>query len=202
MTATGVAAQQDPFLQSNPMPFSAGTAEGAPVATPFVTLDQEALFLNSQYGQRIQADLERQRNDLATENREIGAELIAEEQDLTAKRKTLTAQEFAPLAAAFDDKVQKIRTDQERKSQTIQQMLETERQNFLQQLGPVLADLMRERGAIALIDRKAVLLAIEDVDITQAAIEAMDAHLQAESLQDDPELTPIPTETDPAPDSE
>lgn len=168
-----VHAQQSPIVPGN------SDAASGPLVfqTPFVTLDQDLLFLRSQYGRRIQMDLEAQRTDLATENSKIGSQLIAEELELTERRKELSAQEFLPLANAFDQKVQKIRSEQEGKSQALQQRLEAERKAFRGLLGPVLADLMRARGALALIDRQAVLLAADEVDITDEAIAAMDAKL-------------------------
>ncbi len=151
---------------------------GAPsAARPIVTLDREALFRRSAYGQRLQRDLERDSEALAAENRRIEAELIAEEQALTERRSALPPAEFADLAQAFDVKVQAIRDTQDRKARGLQQRLEEGQQRFLSSIGPILADLMRSRQASLLLDANAVLIAIEGVDITESAIAAVDARL-------------------------
>lgn len=146
-------------------------------AAPILTLDQEALFRGTAFGQRVQEDLARDSSALAAENRRIEGELIAEEQRLTERRSDLSAADFAPLARAFDARVQAIRAEQAQKSQRLQQRLEQERQAFLSRVGPILGQLMSDRGAVALLDAQAILLAFEGVDITRDAIDAVDRDL-------------------------
>ncbi|WP_238547745.1 OmpH family outer membrane protein [Meridianimarinicoccus roseus] len=142
-----------------------------------VTLDQEALFLQSAFGRRVTRELERDRDALAAENRRIESELIAEERALIDQRAALPASDFAPLADAFDRKVQQIREEQDRKGRALQIQLDRHRQRFLAEIGPVLTDLLSERGAQVLLDRAAVLISVEGIDITGAAIAAIDARL-------------------------
>jgi Skp family chaperone for outer membrane proteins len=158
-------------------------AGGGPVAAQgpaplaVATLDQEALFLNSAFGRRVTGELERDRDALTEENRAIETELIAEERALIDQRAALPPDEFAPLAEAFDAKVERIRTEQDRKGRALQVQFEEARQRFLSEVGPVLTDLLRARGAQVLLDRGAVLISVEGVDITAAAIAAIDARL-------------------------
>lgn len=141
------------------------------------TLDQEALFLQSDFGQRVTRDLESDRDALAAENRSIEAELIAEERALIDQRAALPAADFAVLADAFDRKVQGIREEQDRKGRALQIQLDDHRTRFLTEIGPVLTDLLRARGAQVLLDRGAVLIAVDGVDITSAAIDEINARL-------------------------
>ncbi|MFV0245580.1 MAG: OmpH family outer membrane protein [Qingshengfaniella sp.] len=164
------------------------TAPAAPAA-PFqiLTLDQDLLFLRSDFGQRLQRDLEQARDELAGENRRIEADLVAEERDLTAQRDQMTAAAFAPLAAAFDDRVQRIRREQETKSDDLQRQLDDARKAFVGAIGPVLADLARRHRASVIIDRTAILLALEGVDVTAEAVALINERLgdgTAETGQD------------------
>jgi Skp family chaperone for outer membrane proteins len=145
--------------------------------TPFVTVDQERLFLQSAFGQDLQQELETARADLSAENRRIEAELIAEERDLTDRRADLDPASFTELAEAFDAKVQLFRLQQDRKSAMLQERLDDARQTFLNEIGPVLVELLRERGAVAILDRNAVLLAFEGLDITEDALALIDRRL-------------------------
>ncbi|QDY69331.1 OmpH family outer membrane protein [Qingshengfaniella alkalisoli] len=142
-----------------------------------LTLDQDALFLQSAFGQRVQEELIERREALAAENRRIEAELVAEEQSLTERRQQLPPSDFAALATAFDEKVQRIRSERDEKSRDLQAYLETERQTFLDHAGPILARLLQERGGRVLIDRQAILMSLEGVDITQEAIAEIDSEL-------------------------
>jgi Skp family chaperone for outer membrane proteins len=165
-----------------------------PAPLSVATLNQDALFLQSAFGQRLQHELEAERDAIAAENRKIEAELVAEEKTLTEQRKTLSPAEFSPRAQAFDDKVEALRKEQDAKARALQQKLDRERQRFLKVVGPVLADLLRSRGAQVLLDSNAVLIAVEGVDITPAAIAAIDAR-----IGDGSDLDPGDTSDDAAP---
>ena len=69
------------------------------VPAPFLTLDQDRLFSESAFGKRVAAELDSRSQALATENREIEAELYAEEQALTdcARRCRPTSSAPAPM---------------------------------------------------------------------------------------------------------
>jgi len=162
----------------------------SPLALRVVTLDQEALFLRSEFGQRVQRDLEADRAALAAENRRIESDLIAEERELTVRRNELSAAEFAPLAATFDEKVQRIRREQDLKARGLQEQLERERQRFLEKITPVLRDVLREREAAVVLDSDAVLFAVPGLDITQTAIDAIDASIGS-GAEDGPGVPPM-----------
>lgn len=174
------------------------------VQSPVLTLNQDAIFSKSALGQRIIAELERVRAALAAENRRIETELSAEEQALTEQRPSLPAAEFAQLASEFDARVQALRASQDRKSAALQDRLAAERQNFASQVGPVLVQIARERGALVILDSTVVLMSFDVVDVTNDAIARLDAAigdgrsnlgtaLQPETpAEPDPNLRPVP----------
>lgn len=155
----------------------------AGLGSPVLTLDQDALFSGSAFGQRVQQELQRDRAALAQENRRIEAELVEEELALTQQRETTEPEEFAELANAFDRKVQQVRETQDGKSILLQQRLERERQTFLAEAGPVIATLVQRRGAYVVLDRSVILLSFEGVDITEEAIAAIDAAIGSGSSE-------------------
>jgi Skp family chaperone for outer membrane proteins len=152
---------------------------------PILTLDQDRLFLESAFGR---AALERERaasEALEAENTRIEAELIVEEQDLTDRRATLPAEEFATLAAAFDEKVERIRTEQDAKARDLVRAREEDRQSFLRAAVPVLGQLMNEKGAVAIIDKQILILSLSAVDVTDEAIAEVNAVLGPGSANPD-----------------
>lgn len=146
-------------------------------SVPFLTLDQDRVFSASLYGLRISTELEQEAAALAAENRKIELDLTREERDLTDKRPTLPADTFRTLADAFDEKVQGIRTAQDTKSRDLARRRDEERQVFFNRALPMLANLVRERGAVAILDKRAIFLAADAIDITDAAIARIDAEL-------------------------
>ncbi|MEZ5797448.1 MAG: OmpH family outer membrane protein [Paracoccaceae bacterium] len=163
---------------------------------PVLTLDQDRLFRESAWGKAALARAEEEGRRLTEENRRIDAALENEERDLTDRRATLSAAEFAPLASAFDSKVEEIRTAQEAKSRAIGRQLEEDRQRFFEAATPVLAQLLEESGAAAILSDSAVIMSLSALDITSSAIARVDTALPPP--QDDPAP---PEGADPAPDA-
>ncbi|MBK5923572.1 hypothetical protein CCR90_07205 [Rhodovulum sulfidophilum] len=153
----------------------ASAQEGRPVfVSPILTLDQDRLFEDSKAGQAVDEQLEAATAALAAENRRIEAELVAEERALTERRATLPPDQFRPLAEAFDQKVETIRATQDRKARELGQKREEKRQDFFRKALPLLAGIVRERGAVAVLARDAVVLSAGQVDITDEAIKLLD----------------------------
>lgn len=147
------------------------------VQSPVLTLDTDRLFLNSAFGRRLAREVEAESVALAAENRRIEAELAAEEQKLTDQRADTEPDVFRDLANAFDEKVRRLRREQDNKARALNSGQEKEREEFLQVAAPILEELMQESGAAVVMDRRAVFLSLTAVDITDRAIERIDASI-------------------------
>ncbi|WP_432256168.1 OmpH family outer membrane protein [Limimaricola sp. AA108-03] len=171
----------------------ADPAAPAPAQTPaaaggIVVLDTDRLFSESLFGRRLSADLQAQTEALVEENRRIEAELTAEEQDLTRRRPSMTPEAFRAEAEAFDARVQEIRRERDAKERALQQEAASGREIFLAAAGPALGQVMLERGASIILDRRAVFLSTSAVDVTDAALAAVDAAIgNGATLSADPE---------------
>jgi len=154
-------------------PLSFGQVEGPAV----VMLSQERLFSESLFGQRVQAEIEAATNALARENRQIEAALLEEEQQLTETRAGMSAEEFRPLGDEFDARVEAIRTEQNDRLRRLTSQADAARRFFVQATTPILVNLLRERGAAAVLDSRAVIYSVDGIDITDLALERIDAEL-------------------------
>jgi Skp family chaperone for outer membrane proteins len=152
-----------------------GPRSDLPQGSPILVLDQERLFTESRFGQE---SLERQRTAaevLEAENSRIEAELVAEEQELTDRRPDLAAEEFSALAQAFDEKVERIRQEQDAKVRALVETRDADRKTFLSTLVlPVLADILDRTGAVVILNKSDVMVAATAIDVTDAAITRVD----------------------------
>ncbi|MFD1914450.1 OmpH family outer membrane protein [Halodurantibacterium flavum] len=162
-----------------------GAAASAQETRPILTLHSDRLFEQSQFGQRIQEEIDGAYQELSAENRRIEAELEAEERDLTQRRSQMTPEAFRPLAEAFDAKVVEIRREQEAKSRDIASRSEEGFQAFMQVAVPVLGTLMSEHGAEVILEARSVFIAAQRVDITAEAVARID-----EAIGDGTDLAP------------
>lgn len=144
-----------------------------------LVVDRERLFTGSAFGRASIAREQAAASALEAENSKIQAELVAEEQDLTVLRKTLSAEEFTKRADAFDQKVQRIRAEQDAKARDLTKAREEDGKAFFSAVTPVFEQILKERRAAALLDKSVVILSVTTIDVTDAAIARIDEVLVA-----------------------
>ena len=150
---------------------------GSALAQAVLTVDQEALYRRSRWGQRAQMQLAAESRQVAADNDRAFATLVADEDALTAARATLSAEEFRSRAAAFDERVTAVRQERDAARQALAAGAERDRAVFYQSVAPILGRIMTERGALVVMDQRAVLISDDRIDVTAATIAAIDAEL-------------------------
>lgn len=185
--------------QAEPAP-QQGQASGGEALlprAPILTLDRERLLSETRFGRAVEAQFQQDSEVLISENLRLEQALEAEERALTDQRATLPAEEFRALAEEFDAKTEAIRAAQDAKSRAITSRRDADRQRFLQTAIPVLGDLMRETGALAIFDKEMVILSLRGVDITDEAIARIDEVLgDGAGLDAPPEAGQPPAEAE------
>lgn len=174
-TASDFAFAQTPPLSSST--FSENTRSFGVPLSGVLTLRTDVFFNESAFGRRVTQEVDAEGAVLTAENRRIEGELRDEEQQLTERRQTMAPDDFRRLADAFDQKVQEIRRVQDAKLEEINKMREDARREFLTVSLPILQEIMREAGAGAILEKSSVFLSAEAADITELAIQRIDAVL-------------------------
>ncbi len=166
----------------SPAPAQAQTARAevqAVIRSPVLTLNYEQFIAGSQMGQQMSANYEAERARLEAANAEIASQLEAEELALTKARDTMQPDAFRKAASDFDEKVQKIRQERRDAETILARKRDDLRSRFEQAAVPVLSALMREAGAAVILEVRSTVLSLEQVDITDLAIQRLDAAFAA-----------------------
>jgi Skp family chaperone for outer membrane proteins len=169
------------------------------IRSPVLSLDQDRMFALSDFGQRFEAELQADGSLLEAENRRIEAELEAEEKDLTARRPSISADAFRALADAFDDKVQRIRTEQTAKARALGERTEQAQRQFIEAARPVLEKMMVDAGAVVIIDPRSVVMSRAAIDVTDEAIRRINANIGDGRARSRPQQPDPDTADEPAP---
>jgi Skp family chaperone for outer membrane proteins len=140
-------------------------------------LDQESLFIETEWGKNILNNVENKVTELAAENRLIESELKQEELNLTKARKNTAKLEFDILAFKFDKKVKQIRAQQSIKQREINNYLNENRKLFFEKITPILLNYIDELGIEVLLNKDTVALASRGSDITHSAINRINENL-------------------------
>jgi Skp family chaperone for outer membrane proteins len=176
------------------LPVTAGAQSLGRVISPILTIDRERLFSESAFGRRVNRELEAASSAMAAETRRIEAALEEEELRLTEQRETMEPEAFRELAREFDEKVQSLRREREMAEDNLRRQIEAAQAEFFERVGPILGEIVRERGAVLIIDRRAILLTAADIDITDDAIARSDSVL---GDGDNTAPAPVEPEVDP-----
>ncbi|MDP3339907.1 OmpH family outer membrane protein [Frigidibacter sp.] len=180
--SAGAAPAQDLAQDLAPGAPGALPATGFPTGTavlqaPILTLNDEQLFDDSAWGARAEAEIEAAAAGLAAENRRIEAQLLAEEKSLTDRRASMDPAAFRAEADAFDERVTGIRRAQDLKARAVSRLREAERRAFFSAAVPVLSDVMRKHGAVAILDARVIFLADSQIDVTAEVVALADQRL-------------------------
>ena len=154
----------------------AAAQEGRPASdlaglrSQILTIDSARLFPETLLGQSIIAALNEERRIFASEGQAIADALRAEELELTEKRQTLSREEFAQLAADFDQRVTATRAERDAAEAELTARAEAQERAFLGRVRPILGQLMAEAGAAVMIEADTVFLRNDVIDVTEIAI--------------------------------
>ncbi|MGB0902170.1 OmpH family outer membrane protein [Halocynthiibacter sp.] len=143
--------------------------------SPLLTIEQELLYARSALGRTLEAMLNDERGVLQSENQVIFDALSAEEGKLVILRSTTDPEAFSILAREFDDRVQAIRAEQDQKLRALVQRREEVLSSFMNLVVPLVAQSVRARGGLAVVERSSIFLSVRNIDITADAIERIDA---------------------------
>ena len=157
-------------------------ATAAPPVPRIIVIDRAAILRVSSAGKAMmnsaqalsrQADTEfkNQADGLQKEATALQQQLAILAADVRAQKQ----KEFQTKQEGFQKRVQDRQTQ-------IQNGFAVAGQKLDQALGPILQQIMRERGANMMLDRSAVILSAIDVDVTQTAIERLNRALPTVSV--------------------
>jgi Skp family chaperone for outer membrane proteins len=169
LSLPGVAQQQSVPLDT----LAFGPAEQPVIG--FRILNQERLLRETRRGQILLENLRSAELALERENDALSELLASEERELTGLRGSVDPEEFRARADAFDRRVETIRAERGRLAQDLARRYDVEAQAFFQSALPVIAELMQEQGIVAILSPESVILAADWLDITDMAIEVLDA---------------------------
>ena len=158
----------------------------APLAaqeTSILVVDLDRAYETSLFGKSMRLQFRQDNEVVAAENTLILNALKDEELQLTEDRATLSAEDFAAAAAAFDEKVQKIRSARLEKIRQVDEQFKNLKPLFFKRIEPFFDLVMREFNATVILEKSSVLRSIEGIDITDLLVERVDdAFLSSESV--------------------
>lgn len=161
--------------QGNLGPFSVQSQfPTAQVFQAILVLNQERLLRLSKTGKALLATETEMRSAHQSEGIAMDVALENEERSIADIRDKTPGEAFEEMAEAFDKKVVQARLDHQKRSVALGEEIEERRKKFFADLVPIVAEIMKERGAALVFEQRNVLFTGPNVDITPEVITRMD----------------------------
>ena len=152
-------------------------AQESDTSYPVLIVDMQRIKTESAAGRDMLSKSAEIREIIRSELSEREEVLRLEEQKLAQERSSLEPQEFRDRVRAFETKVFETREFAEAENRRLQALLSKASALLRDQATTVLTVIMRERGAGVLLDATQIVLSIDNLDITNEAIERLNVTL-------------------------
>ena len=105
-------------------------------------------------------------------------DLIIEEREKLIEQQSIMAPEaFEVKVADFDKKVQSYQIERQEKLRKLDQMVQAARAKILEEVKPIINDYASELGITVILEKNAVILSADDMDMTDAVIKILNKNL-------------------------
>jgi Skp family chaperone for outer membrane proteins len=105
-------------------------------------------------------------------------ELIIQEREKLIEQQSVMAPEaFEVKVADFEKKVQSYQLERQEKLRKLDQMVQEARASILDEVKPIINDYANELGITVILEKNAVILSADDMDMTDQVIEILNKNL-------------------------
>jgi outer membrane protein len=165
-------------------PAPAPAAGPAVLSAPrIIVIDRQFIAQRSSAGRDIMTQYAKMNSDAETEFRGEESKLQSEGQQLQQQLAILAPDVRDQKEKDFTAKETSLQQRAQQRQAQIQQGLQNALATVEKALNPILQDIMRERSANILLDRSAVILVANEVDVTPVAIQRLDKVLPHVKLE-------------------
>jgi Skp family chaperone for outer membrane proteins len=156
---------------------STADSTSSPTSTPqpkILVIDRSTILRQSAAGKDMIAQIDALTKAAEAEFKGEDQKLRSDAQALQQQMAVLAPEVRAQKSREFNDRQQALQKKVQDRQAQIQAGVYVARKKIEDALGPILEQLMAERGANFLIDRNAVVLGTVDVDVTGVAVQRLD----------------------------
>jgi outer membrane protein len=167
---------------ARPAAAAPAAAQAGPPVPRIIVIDRAAILRVSSAGKAMMNSAQALSRQADTEFKNQADGLQKEAASLQQQLAILAADVRAQKQKEFQTKQETFQKRVQDRQAQIQNGFAAAGQKLDQALGPILQQIMRERGANMMLDRSAVILSAIDVDVTQVAIERLNKALPSVSV--------------------
>lgn len=117
------------------------------------------------------------------ESKEEDEMIINEREKLIEQQSVMAPEAFEIKVADFEKKVQKYQIERQEKLRKLDQMVQIARAKILEEVKPIINDYASELGITVILEKNAVILSADDMDMTNEVIKRLNKNLPKIKVQ-------------------
>jgi len=180
----GALARASAFITALPLVLAAGSAFADPPQPKIVVLDRRAIMSFTKAGQDIAKQMQAYSNQAKNELASRGKALQNEGRNLQQQVAILAPDLKAKKLAEFQAREQSLQAEVQKKDEQMRIAYAQAQQTMESKLGPILQQIVKQRGANLVLDKQAIVYAPQagGFDITGDCIKLLDQQMPALKL--------------------
>ena len=147
-----------------------------------VYLDFKYILNQSDAGKKAQVFLKKKLDNGIKKLKEKEKAIQAEEKKIIQQKKVISAEEYKKQVNALRNKVSSLQKERNMLLETVAKQKSKARTELLKNLNPIIQDYMKEKKIRMVLDKKSLLLADENLDITKDIITNLNKKLKSIKL--------------------
>ncbi len=148
---------------------------------PYV-LDFKYILNNSDAGKKAQNELKKKLDNGMKSLTQREKNLQSEEKKIIEQKKILSQSDYKKKISSLREKVSKLQKDRNNLLSDVAKLRQKARSELLKNLNPVIKGYMQEKKIRFVLDKKSLILADENLDITQDIVKLLNAKLKSIKL--------------------
>lgn len=145
-------------------------------------LDFKYVLNNSEAGKKAQNTLKKKLDSGISSLKEKEKKIQEEEKKIISKKKIITPDEYKKQIIELRSKVQSLQKERNSLLETVAKQRAKARNELLKNLNPIIQEFMKENKVRMVVDKKSLLLADENLDITLEITKRLDKKLKSIKL--------------------
>ena len=150
--------------------------------TPYF-LDFKLILNESEAGKKAQKYLKNKFENVIKNLKSKEKKLLEEEKKIISQKKILSPEEYKKKVSDLRLKVSKLQQDRNTLLETVAKQRSKARNELLKNLNPLIQEYMNEKKIRMVVDKKSLLLADENLNITKDIMSLLNKKLKSVSLE-------------------
>ena len=145
--------------------------------TSIAIVDLNLILSESKAAKAATKDFEKIQNDTETEIVESDKLMLEERNKLIEQQSVIAPEAFEVKAQDYEKKLQNYQVEKQNKLRKLEGVLQTARNEILENVKPILEELSKELGVTVILEKNSVLLSATNMDITDEVIKKLNKEL-------------------------